>query len=222
MITRSLTLGCLALLVQAAAGAHAAPLDKASCDKLKTEQGELERAGVRGSLVRGADWAKTNLAADKLEQVRRLIEIDGQVLFRCDGRPLVALPKEVEADPAAVPAAAKSDGPDEEAKPPVKPVPAEAAPAQKKAAVPAVPKAAPAAPAATKTPAGPAPAAAPKPAAPAPKAPAAAPKAAPSSAEAAPKPKPKPKAKADDAYRPQTEPAPNPFANQMPVPAGRN
>ena len=41
---------------------------------------------------KGPEWAKVNLAPEKLEQIRRLIELDEQLLFRCGGRPLVVIP----------------------------------------------------------------------------------------------------------------------------------
>ena len=89
------------MLLQAPA-ARAAQLDKDGCAKLKTEQGQLEHAGTRGSMAKGPEWAKANLAPDKLDQIRRLIEVDEQLLFRCHGRPLVNLPKDpTDPDPAA-------------------------------------------------------------------------------------------------------------------------
>jgi hypothetical protein len=80
--------------------ARAAQLDKAACDKLKTEQAELEQGGVRAAMANGPQWAKANLKPEQLEQIRRMLDVEGQLLFRCNGRPLVALPKDVEADPA--------------------------------------------------------------------------------------------------------------------------
>jgi hypothetical protein len=77
----------------------ATQLDKDSCTKLKNEQAQLEKDGVRGSLGRGPDWAKVNLGPEKMEQVRRLIEVDEQLLFRCGGRPLVVLPSDPDAAP---------------------------------------------------------------------------------------------------------------------------
>jgi hypothetical protein len=98
-MTRSgLSLVIAALLLQAPA-ARAAQLDKDSCAKLKTELSQLEQGGTRASLGKGPEWAKTNLAPEKLEQVRRLIELDEQLLFRCGGRPLVIIPHDP--DPAA-------------------------------------------------------------------------------------------------------------------------
>jgi hypothetical protein len=86
------------LLVTAA---RSSPLDKDGCARLKVEQGELERAGTRASMSRGPLWAKTNLEPARLEQIKRLLEIDEQLLFRCGGRPLVSLPKDPDPDPAA-------------------------------------------------------------------------------------------------------------------------
>jgi hypothetical protein len=179
-----------------------APLDKASCEKLKAEQGQLEQAGTRGNMAKGPEWGKINLAPDKLDQIRRLIEVDGQVLFRCSGRPLVELPKEVEVDPAA--AGAKEDGEAPAAKA------AKAAPPAKKKAG-AREKADPAASEDAK-----------KASATDKKAPAKRTKAAePAAAEAA-KPKPKVKAKSDDAYKPPSSDAGvNPFVNQL-APSEKN
>ena len=86
----------LAALLLALPGALAAPLEKDDCDKLKLEQGHLEQEGVRANMAKGPEWAKGNLKAEQLEQIRRVIEVDGQLLFRCNGRPLVTLPKDLE------------------------------------------------------------------------------------------------------------------------------
>ena len=100
-MTRSgITLFVAALLLQITA-ARTAPLDKEGCAKLKAEQGQLEHAGTRGSMGKGPQWAKTNLEPEKLDQVRRLLEVDEQLLFRCHGKPLVNLPKDPDPDPAA-------------------------------------------------------------------------------------------------------------------------
>jgi hypothetical protein len=101
-MTRSgITLFAAALLLQMPA-ARTAPLDKDGCAKLKVEQGQLELAGTRGNMGKGPQWAKTNLEPEKLDQIRRLLEVDEQLLFRCHGKPLVNLPKDVtDPDPAA-------------------------------------------------------------------------------------------------------------------------
>jgi len=210
-MTRSgLTLFLAALLLQMPAG-RTAPLDKEGCAKLKLEQGELEHAGTRGNMGKGPQWAKTNLEPDKLDQIRRLLEVDEQLLFRCHGKPLVNLPKDPnDPDPAArepgtdkagkaVKApkgpkkeAAKKDGERKDA--------GKKEPLKKAAAQPAnpVPKSE-----AKQEP---------TPGTPPPEA-----KAAPEKKTAPAAKKAKSKQKADDAYRaPVGEPGSNPFANQVP------
>jgi hypothetical protein len=100
-MTRSgITLFTLALVLSTLA-ARTAPLDKEGCAKLKAEEAEIEQSGVRSSMGRGPEWAKANLPPEKLEQIRRLIEVEEQLLFRCHGKPLVNLPKDPDPDPAA-------------------------------------------------------------------------------------------------------------------------
>jgi hypothetical protein len=128
-MTRSgISLVIAALLLQAPA-TRAAQLDKDSCAKLKTEQVQLEQGGTRGSMGKGPEWAKVNLGPEKLEQIRRLIELDEQLLFRCGGRPLVVIPHDPD------PAAREVESKDGAAKgPPAKA--AKAPDAEKKQAVP--------------------------------------------------------------------------------------
>ncbi len=128
---------------------RAAPLDKEDCARLKTEQGQLELSGARGDMGKGPEWAKANLAPDKLEQIRRLIEVDEQLLFRCQGRPLVNLreaappPQTREAAPKVpVAKAGKPQGSGEKKGPPVKKAAAAPSAAADKGAVKAPPAAA--------------------------------------------------------------------------------
>ena len=101
MMRSGTTLFVAALLLQMPA-ARTAPLDKEGCANLKAEQGQLEHAGVRGNMAKGPQWAKTNLEPEKLNQIRRLLEVDEQLLFRCQGKALVTLPKDLtDPDPAA-------------------------------------------------------------------------------------------------------------------------
>lgn len=191
-------------------GVRAEPLDAATCGQLKGEQVRMEQGGVRGNMEKGPAWAKTNLAADKLDQIRRLIELDEQLLFRCSSRNLVELPPDADADPTPPSGKADEEGKDTPPKAGGPPAPqnkpaaaakaAPAAPAKKPAAQPKPKAAAKTEPATAKAPAKDAGSAAPpanKPAA------------------AKPEPKPKPKPKADDAYKaPPTNPNVDPFANQ--------
>ena len=161
------------VLVSGSFAVRAAPLDLAQCEQLKSEQDKLETQGVRKDYERGAQWGKANLPAAKIEQVKRLIALDEQVLFRCaNPRPNVQLKEDVtppDDQPADEAVAAKK-------------------PAEKRkrgAAAAAVPAVAPLAPAAATPP----PATAPVAAQPAPPAAAAPPRA-------------KARPKTDDAFKP--------------------
>jgi hypothetical protein len=104
-IRRQDTSGRLVLVLAAGAlalaQARATPLDAETCGRLKGEQTQLENAGAGHNMAKGPQWAKANLGPDKIEQVRRLIEVEEQLLFRCTGRSLVQLPPEPDPDPAA-------------------------------------------------------------------------------------------------------------------------
>jgi hypothetical protein len=109
MMRGSVTLFLLGLLLQGI-GAQAANLDKEACTRLEEEQVKFEKAGVRATIAKGAAWAKDNLSPDKLQEVRRLIEVDEQILFRCQGKPLVLLPSSVDADPVVTTDENAADG----------------------------------------------------------------------------------------------------------------
>ena len=180
----------LAALLLALPAAMASPLDKEECDKLKLEQGQLEQEGVRANMAKGPEWAKIALKPEQLEQIRRAIEVDGQLLFRCNGRPLVTLPKDLEEpreDGSEPPPKAKEEN---AARPtPEQPTPGKAAAVTDKTGPHKAPHQA--------------------------KAPASAKQAGVAAAGA--KAKAKPKTKADDAYKPPvTDPLADPFANQQP------
>jgi hypothetical protein len=93
-----LPLVVLLAAVAAISQARAAPLDADTCNKLKIEQDELENAGVERNMAKGPEWAKVNLTPEKIEQVRRFIELEELILFRCRGKTLVTLPAEPESD----------------------------------------------------------------------------------------------------------------------------
>jgi len=63
--------------------ATAAPLDGQTCDQLKREVGDLEKIGARANFDKGAAWGKANLGSAQLEQVKKLIEMDETIAFRC-------------------------------------------------------------------------------------------------------------------------------------------
>jgi hypothetical protein len=175
-----IVLGTAALLAWSALS-RAATLDQEACARLKTELMQLELAGTRTNMSKGPEWAKANLASDKLQQVKRLLDVEEQILFRCQGKPLVVLPEGVDAEPAP---AERKDGPAAKPGPVGKDGGKDGAPAAGKAPVKA-----------------PAPTANAKAGAPSAKAPAAKPGPTKAS-EAPPAPKPKPKPKVEDAYKP--------------------
>ncbi len=63
--------------------APAAPLDEETCQQLKREVGDLQGIGARANLAKGPVWGKANLSSAQLEQVKKLIEIEEAVAFRC-------------------------------------------------------------------------------------------------------------------------------------------
>jgi hypothetical protein len=153
---RAMALALLAIGWSGAAGA--APLDEEACNTLEQERAGLITAGANQDLAKGAEWGRANLNQERLARVQRLIEIDGQLAFRCGQAKAAAAP------PAAKESENKTAAPGAKAPVPAKKAPAAAgtAAAQPKAAAPA-PKAAAKAPPAPKPPAS----AAPKTAAPA-------------------------------------------------------
>ena len=92
----------------------AEPLAKDACETLKSEQVALVGTGLRADMARGVAWAKSNLAADRLQKIARLIEVDEQLLFRCPAPPspieaaAKSAPKPDPAKPAKPPTAARA------------------------------------------------------------------------------------------------------------------
>jgi hypothetical protein len=97
----------VALLATGAAltQALAAPLDADTCHKMMVEQDALESAGVEQELAKGPEWAKLNLSPQKIEQIRRFIELEEMILFRCRSKQRVVLPP----DPDEVEAKEKAE-----------------------------------------------------------------------------------------------------------------
>lgn len=78
-----LAVAATALAAAWSTGAPAAQLDEKTCAQLKLEIGQLEGLGARDNLAKGATWGKANLKSNQLEQVKKLIEMDETVAFRC-------------------------------------------------------------------------------------------------------------------------------------------
>lgn len=90
-----------ALALAAFASPHVAVadmLDEPACNALKSEQQRLAADGLKTDMLRGPEWAKTNLSAARFEQIKHLIDVEEQIAFRC---PLPPAPKIQQADPAA-------------------------------------------------------------------------------------------------------------------------
>lgn len=78
-----LTIAVLLQLAVAASTTMAEPLPAETCEQFKSEHASLEAAGIPETLKKGPDWARANLPAAKLEEVRRYIGLEEQLLFRC-------------------------------------------------------------------------------------------------------------------------------------------
>jgi len=160
----------------AAPGAANEPPAKEACDALEAERAGLAAAGVPELLKRPPAEVRAAHGAGKVEQVRRYIALQEQLLFRCGQAKLRVLPG-AEAEEGAQAAAAKGGAPQAASSaPPVPPIPR-----RKPAAKPR--------PAAQKAPAAAA-------------AGQGSEAAKPAAAKPKPRPKPAPKAKVDDAFRP--------------------
>lgn len=72
----------------------ARPLTVEACHVIEQEALALEQAGVRSDMEKGAAWGKAQLPAARLQSIRRLIELDEQLVFRCTGRRQLVLLKE--------------------------------------------------------------------------------------------------------------------------------
>lgn len=80
--------------------AAAAPLDSDACATLRKEYEALVAAGAKADMSRGAEWAKTSLPPERLERIKRLIDAEEQLSFRC-GEQLTARPQINEPPPPA-------------------------------------------------------------------------------------------------------------------------
>ncbi|MDO9382882.1 MAG: hypothetical protein Q7T86_08475 [Hyphomicrobiaceae bacterium] len=78
--------------------ATAEMLDEPACNQLKNEQQRLAADGLKTEMLHGPDWAKANLPASRMEQIKHLMEVEEQINFRC---PLPPPPKAPEPAAAA-------------------------------------------------------------------------------------------------------------------------
>jgi hypothetical protein len=73
----------LALLAGSLVAALAAKLDKTACNELSSELAGMVASGVRDDIGRGPDWAQSNLPPERLRSIKRLLEVEDQLEFRC-------------------------------------------------------------------------------------------------------------------------------------------
>ena len=59
--------------------------DKKTCKVLKSERAEFLGSGILDDMSKGPDWVKDNLAADKIDRIKRFLILDGTVSFQCRG-----------------------------------------------------------------------------------------------------------------------------------------
>lgn len=79
-------IGCLmAQAVFVAGTARGKELDKAICKGLTKEKATLVLSGVPQTMKKGHDWAEDNLDQSGLNDIKRYIYIEEQLLFRCPG-----------------------------------------------------------------------------------------------------------------------------------------
>jgi hypothetical protein len=83
----------------------AEPLGKEVCNGLRAEHDQLVLAGAKADMERGPEWAKANLALDRIKQIERLIAVGEQLAFRCP-QPNPSLERAEELEPAATSASA--------------------------------------------------------------------------------------------------------------------
>jgi hypothetical protein len=95
------------MMLGLAGEALGAPLDKAVCDSLKQEHGQLVVAGAKDNMARGPEWATANLAPERIKDIRRLIDVEEQLAFRCP-QPKPAAQRGESHEPAAAAADAPS------------------------------------------------------------------------------------------------------------------
>ena len=98
---------------------RAAPkLDKETCVQLKSEQATFIQSGILADVQRGPEWAKSNLAAERIREIELFITLDEQIKFGCRevtltgdairaGEAAQRLELNPNADPTAPPPAAK-------------------------------------------------------------------------------------------------------------------
>ena len=114
----SLRRNTLAVLIAGATpliglGAVAEPLDRESCAGLQNERKQLFNADMQAALDQGPDWVKKHLTDEAIERVRRFLDVEEQIQFRCRGGGVdkaIAKPTNAKATDAKATDAKATDG----------------------------------------------------------------------------------------------------------------
>lgn len=91
--------------------AFAEPLPKDKCDALAAELSLLEGGGAAENLLRGPEWAKSNLTAEQIGYVRRLIAVREDLAFRCQSTEFAIDPTLTHSAPADAPLPSRKPAP---------------------------------------------------------------------------------------------------------------
>lgn len=93
--TNRRTVSVALAVVVVAGAAQSAPLPPEVCANLKTEIAALEQGGLRVTIARGPETAKSTLTPEQFNHIRRLLDADAQVKFRCPANQAASLLKDV-------------------------------------------------------------------------------------------------------------------------------
>jgi hypothetical protein len=94
----------LAASVAAPAPAAAVPLEPTACEELRGKLETLRSDGAAADMARGPDWARANLAPERLQRIGTLLEVEEQLNFRCGiAKARITLPTTIEGGEEEIP-----------------------------------------------------------------------------------------------------------------------
>ena len=93
-----------ALLAVNPPSASAVPLDPAACEELREKLETLRSEGAAADMARGPEWARANLAPERLQRIGTLLEMEEQLNFRCGiAKARITLPTTIEGGEEDIP-----------------------------------------------------------------------------------------------------------------------
>ena len=84
----------LVLVAGGAGGAWANRLDKTACTDLSAEVSSLLASGLKEDMDKGPAWGAANLSLERLVAINRVIDLQGQLEFRCGSDKVAKSPAE--------------------------------------------------------------------------------------------------------------------------------